>query len=725
MRQVSRNVGLLIAALAIIFSSIAGLLVTQTKADAAVSTKASAPKVANLQSVNYGVSRDMFIPLDKPVELSQEYVVALETARQAGIGCSTLGFVGLSGTCRTVVDTVSGAVDAATEFMKDPIGAIQKAITEFGYKVIGGLVGWAGNGVISLVTSQHEECLSGSSGGAQSAADASACQARISMDYFPQGSDLAKQSSAMLTQTNNALIARYSDLAAKETDPAKRAEYAQQLKDLQDQNAQNGQAASDAASPNDVFYVPKSPVSSANWDREYEKYVFIGFCLMVPMLIAAALQATMTGKPFLLFRAAILNVPASIFGIAIAPVIVRQFMAITDWFCTIILRDTQADMQGFFGNSGVIIGGGAMMVVSLLPFLIVAIIFAFAAILIWFVLSMREASVALLAVFLPIAFAASIWPALSKWALRAIKLLVAAIISKVFIVGAISLGIGVFSGSSSGGQLSFSHLIYGSTIFFIAAFSPHLVMKFFDEIGDAINAAGGTGALARGLNAAANANGARNLVGQQGLAGMVKGKLGGGEGGGGMGIGGGGDALQGTMGRTMAALEGGKMLASGKSMGESLKATATMGAAATGTPEGGTQAAADLARSTGVGGQSATAMGAGGTYDSMKDAGASDVGAGVGSGMAAFHAGADSTTAGQIAYGNVLSSGGSQADAAAAQAQVSANTAPLQAQRDQQQQQASQAQAKLDKRQARFGTLKEVAHATVSPIHYAASKVRK
>ncbi len=161
----------------------------------------------------------------------------------------------------------------------------------------------------------------------------------------------------------------------------------------------------------------------------------------------------------------------------------------------------------------------------LLPFGIVALIFAIAALAVWFILNMREASVAIISVFMPLAFAASVWPALGKWVIRAIKLLVAAIISKVFIVGALSLGIGTFAGStdsaSGGGApgISFSHLVYGATIFAIAAFSPALVMKFFDEIGDAASSLnnGQAGALSKGMGhigTAANIGGTKSLVDQ-------------------------------------------------------------------------------------------------------------------------------------------------------------------------------------------------------------------
>ena len=412
-------------------------------------------------------------------------------------------------------------------------------------------------------------------------------------------------------------------------------------------------------------------------------------------------------------------------------------MAIIDGFCATILRDTRSDMQGFFGNTTVLAGGALVGIGTLLPFLIVALIFAFAAILVWFVLSMREASVALIAVFLPIAFAASIWPALSKWALRAIKLLVAAIISKLFIVGAISLGIGVFSGSSAGQQLSFSHLIYGSTIFFIAAFSPHLVMKFFDEIGDALNAAGGTGALQRGLSAAGNANGTKMLLGKQGgLAGMMGfGGGGGGLGGGGEGGGGGGGgAGVAQLAGQMAGLAGGSSAETGAASARSSKAgggdggaqahAASMGAEeGTGTGAGGAVTGGDKAAAAYQGaGESikGSSVDPGGTssFGSMNEDQAGAVGAAVTSGAMANgvsqqDAQAMGNDAAGQAMGQTVSPGGPAATGTAAtQAAVGGQASAAGAAIAQQAKQ----QAKAEKKFKRINSIKGGAKVLTSPI---------
>src|SRR4029077_5763187 len=58
----------------------------------------------------------------------------------------------------------------------------------------------------------------------------------------------------------------------------------------------------------------------------------------------------------------------------------------------------------------------------------------------WIELVMREAAVYVVVLMLPLAFAALVWPARRTWAIRAVELLVALILSKFAIVAVLALG---------------------------------------------------------------------------------------------------------------------------------------------------------------------------------------------------------------------------------------------------------------------------------------------
>ncbi len=486
----------------------------------------------------------------------QAPTVLLSTvAARPQIGCGTAGgvpIVGgfLSGGCDTIVSAVSGVADAAggaVECASNPTSCLTDWLLEQSAKG----ADWGVKMVLDLVINARDECLPAGGSANWNSSTSIACDTRISQDYFFASGGVARTVDSVAKQKAKQIrtISSQITIARAQNPPD-----TQRVADLQTQlNALTGSdnlnASQKAAlagepcadkpeNPNCTFFTPKSAITSRTFNREYKKFVLIGILLLVPMVIAGALQSVITGKPSVMLRSVFLHLPAAVIGMFVARYLVRTLMALTDAFSAFIISDVRDDVEGFFGGAQ---GNLQATATVLMPSIIIALVFLFAAILVWFVLSMREASVAIISVFLPIAFAASVWPALGKWILRAIKLLMAAIISKVFIVGALSLGIGTFSHatSSAGDTVSLSHMIYGATIFFIAAFSPHLVMKFFDEIGDALNAAGGTGALQRGLSASGNTNGTRQLFASGKGGGNVNALTGGGGGGGGGTAGGG------------------------------------------------------------------------------------------------------------------------------------------------------------------------------------------
>lgn len=469
------------------------------------------------------------------------------------IACFNAIGAALSATTGVCDDSVMGSVVEKIEEALDCVKEPMDCITKYIFDVLGGAVGWAVNGVVTLVTGTNAECirpgdesptfnddararetldqrLAGfDSSGAWTAAQDFRCSERISLDYFGPGAGETQD-----------IFAAINDARATELRQIR-----QQMSDLSQQGITSGEeyealvarqallnetagdvseadAITRGQAVNSVFWTPKSTVSTETFKREYGKYVLISVMIMVPMIIAAALQSLITGKAALMMRGVFIHMPVAIFGMIIAPYLVRTLMAITDTFSSFIIADVSNDVQGFFTNSSELMTGLfiSMGVYVLLPAFLIVLVFLFASLMVWFILNVREASISLVAVFLPIALAASIWPALGSWAIKAIKLLVASIISKIFIVGAISLGIGIFTGGADteGIAFSLSHLVYGSVIFLIAAFQPMLVLRFMDEIGDSMTNEGKSGGFAKGV---AIGNGLQALTGKTPLGGLL------------------------------------------------------------------------------------------------------------------------------------------------------------------------------------------------------------
>jgi len=102
-----------------------------------------------------------------------------------------------------------------------------------------------------------------------------------------------------------------------------------------------------------------------------------------------------------------------------------------------------------------------------------AIIAAFAAFFVWIELLMRDAAVYVVALFMPMALAASIWPRWSGALRRTSELLFVVIASKFVIVSIISLAAGLAANNS--GQVE--HILAAAALMLLACFAPFVLFR--------------------------------------------------------------------------------------------------------------------------------------------------------------------------------------------------------------------------------------------------------
>ena len=126
-----------------------------------------------------------------------------------------------------------------------------------------------------------------------------------------------------------------------------------------------------------------------------------------------------------------------------------------------------------------------------------------AAFALWIELLMREAAVYVIVLMLPLAFAAMVWPARRIWAIRAVELLVALILSKFAIVAVLSLGGAAISAGAA--DQSVTAVMAGAVLITLAAFSPWALLRFIPLMELASGAAGALRAELRARRAAADA----------------------------------------------------------------------------------------------------------------------------------------------------------------------------------------------------------------------------
>jgi hypothetical protein len=108
-----------------------------------------------------------------------------------------------------------------------------------------------------------------------------------------------------------------------------------------------------------------------------------------------------------------------------------------------------------------------------------------AAFVLWLELLIRAAAVYVAVLFLPLALATLVWPAISHWCRRLVETLAALIISKFVIVATLSLAAGaVASGTAGTGShgSGFSSVLAGGALLLMATFVPFAILRMIPAV---------------------------------------------------------------------------------------------------------------------------------------------------------------------------------------------------------------------------------------------------
>ena len=130
--------------------------------------------------------------------------------------------------------------------------------------------------------------------------------------------------------------------------------------------------------------------------------------------------------------------------------------------------------------------------------LLAALVIVVGALFVWLELLMRAASIYVVVLFLPFAFAALIWPRSAGVLRRVIELLLVLIFSKFVIVAILSLASGAL-GNADRSAAGVSQAFAGGAVLLLAAFSPFALFKLVPFLeGAAIGGVAGRGAATVG-----------------------------------------------------------------------------------------------------------------------------------------------------------------------------------------------------------------------------------
>ena len=220
-----------------------------------------------------------------------------------------------------------------------------------------------------------------------------------------------------------------------------------------------------------------SPQLASTWfSSTYWRVAGIAVLLTLPFLFAAAVQALLRSDLALLLRAAFGYLPLAMLAVSIAAPVTMLLLAASDQLSAIVSSATGNASTRFISLSVVSLAGLTAAAGPFMAFFLCMFVVA-GAVVLWIELLMREAAVYVIVLMLPLAFAGMVWPARRVWAIRAIELLVALVMSKFAIVAVLSLGgAALFSGTSANGH-SVTAALAGAVLLIMGVFTPWALLR--------------------------------------------------------------------------------------------------------------------------------------------------------------------------------------------------------------------------------------------------------
>ncbi len=314
----------------------------------------------------------------------------------------------------------------------------------------------------------------------------------------------------------------------------------------------------------DVLSATTTVDIGASWFRtHYGQMTALAGVVILPMLLASTLQAVIRQNPGQLVRTFLVQLPLALLLAVVAIQVVVLSLSATDAMSNAVAGGTSTDVSSLLaGVTNGLVEAAADPTIASFVLLLISLLIAVAAFVLWLELLIRAAAVYVAVLFLPLALATLVWPAVSHWCRRLVETLSALIISKFVIVATLSLAAGaVSSGTAGTGShgAGFSSVLAGGALLVMATFVPFAILRMIPavEAGAVTHLDGlrqrGTAAMTRvpktaashalheGLGALGDARLLAQTPASGGAAkGAASGNGGGGGGGGGGGDGGGG-----------------------------------------------------------------------------------------------------------------------------------------------------------------------------------------
>lgn len=175
--------------------------------------------------------------------------------------------------------------------------------------------------------------------------------------------------------------------------------------------------------------------------------------VVLPMLVLGIVQSVYRQDLSALLRSALVHLPLALLLTSVAVKLVQIGLSVTDDLSAAVAHGAGLDAAHFMASvSDALTGAPGQPAVPAFVVFLGGIAVVVGTFLVWIELLVRAAAVYVAVLFLPLALAALVWPAISHWCRRLVDTLVALVLAKFVIVSVLSLAAGALGdGSGSGG----------------------------------------------------------------------------------------------------------------------------------------------------------------------------------------------------------------------------------------------------------------------------------
>jgi len=225
----------------------------------------------------------------------------------------------------------------------------------------------------------------------------------------------------------------------------------------------------------------------ATWFRQhYELMVALAGIVVLPLLLVSTLQAIYRQSAGQLIRAFFVQLPLALLLGVVAIQIVILCLSATDALCTEVAGGSGSDVKALLAGmtKGLIVAVGDPSMATFV-LLLVGLLVAAAAFVLWLELLVRAAAVYVAVLFLPLALATLVWPSVSHWCKRLVETLTALILSKFVIVATLSLAAGAVSSGTAGtgdAGSGFASVLAGGALLVLSTFVPFSILRLIPMV---------------------------------------------------------------------------------------------------------------------------------------------------------------------------------------------------------------------------------------------------